>query len=240
MHKLFLSILFLLIGFISKSQSSERTFYGGALYKSSGLGICFQNKFDTKKEIGKQFDLELSTYHHPQETKTFNTEVNNPSGFVFGKLNKVLLVKSQYAFRYKISQFSDAQRVGIDLICGAGVSLGIFKPVYINLIYPDPSGYEVIVSEKYDPTKHTDKTKIAGYADERVGLNEINYKAGITVSAGVGFTWGYFTSYPKHLETGFYIEYFNKGLPVMALTKNKSIQNGIFLKLFLGKKVAKN
>lgn len=240
MHKLLLSILLLLIGFISKSQSSERIFYGGVFYKSAGLGICFQNKFDTKNEIGKQFDIELSTYHHPQETKTFNTEVNNPSAFVFGKMNKVVLFKSQYAISCKISQFSDAQRIGIDVICGAGVSLGILKPVYINLIYPDPSGYEVIVSEKYNPTKHTDKTRIAGYADERVGLNEINYKAGISVSAGVGFTWGYFTSYPKRLETGFYMEYFNNGLPIMAFAKNKSVQSGVFLKLFLGKKVNKN
>ena len=75
MHKLLLSILLLLIGFISKSQSSERIFYGGVFYKSAGLGICFQNKFDTKNEIGKQFDIELSTYHHPQETKTFNQSI---------------------------------------------------------------------------------------------------------------------------------------------------------------------
>lgn len=240
MQKLFLSILLVLIGFISKSQSSERAFYGGIVYKTSGLGLAYQNKFDAQKGLGKQFDMEIATYRHPQETKTFNADVNNPTPFVFGKLNKVAILKTQYSFSYKISQFSDAQRIGLDFFYGGGVSIGFLKPVYINLIYPDGSGHETIISEKYDPLKHTDKTRIAGYSDGRVGLNEIDYKAGLSVSAGIGFTWGYFTNFPKRLETGFYSEYFNKGLPVMAFTKNRSFQNGVFLKFFFGKKVAKN
>lgn len=240
MYKLLLSILLLISGFISKSQSSERAFYGGIMYKTSGLGIVYQNKFDGQKGQGKQFDVELATYRHPQETKTFNADVNNPTPFVYGKLNKVVILKTQYSFSYKIAQFTDAQRVGIDFIYGAGVSVGFLKPVYINLIVPDASGYETVVSEKYDPVKHWDKTRIAGYTDGRIGLSEINYKAGLSVSAGIGFMWGYFTNYPKRLETGFYSEFFNKGLPVMAFTKNKSLQNGIFIKLFFGKKVAKN
>ncbi|MFM9945283.1 MAG: hypothetical protein ACKVQB_08640 [Bacteroidia bacterium] len=240
MHRLLLSILLVCMGFSSKSQTIERAFYGGLVYKTSGLGILYQNKFDQQKKFGKQFDLELSTYRHSRETKTFNSDVNNPTPFVFGKVNKVALLKAQYSVSSKISQFSDAQRIGIDVICGAGVSVGFLKPVYINLIYPDPSGYETVVSEKYNPSKHTDKTRIAGYSDSRVGLNEIDSKIGFSASAGIGFTWGYFTNFPKRLETGFYLEYFKNGLPVMAFVKNKSIQNGIYLKLFIGKRLTKN
>ena len=71
-------------------------------------------------------------------------------------------------------------------------------------------------------------------------MDEIETKAGLSLSGGLGFTWGYFTNYPKRLETGFYLEYFNKGLPVMAFVKNKSLQNGVYLKLFIGKRSFKN
>ncbi len=240
MHKLLLSISLICLGFISKGQPTERAFYGGLIYKSSGLGFAYQNKLDAGKGLGKQFDLELATYRHPQETKTFNADINNPTPFVFGKQNKVAILKAQYSLSHKISQFSDAQRIGIDINCGAGLSVGFLKPVYINMIYPDGAGYEIIVSEKYDPLKHTDKTRIAGYSDGRIGLNEITYKTGLSASASIGFMWGYYTNFPKRLEAGFYSEFFNKGLPVMAFAKNRNFQNGIFLKLLFGKRVAKN
>ena len=218
----------------------HRAFYGGLMYKTTGLGLAYQNKFEPAKGFGKQFDMELAMFHHPQETKTFNKEVNNPTPFVFGKLNKTAIFKMHYSFTYKVSEFSDAQRIGIDFIAGGGISFGFLKPVYINLIYPDASGYETIVSEKYDPSKHTDKDKIAGYSDNRIGWNELKYKAGLSVSTGIGFTWGYFTNFPKRLETGIFLEYFDKGLPVMAFAKNRSLQEGIYLKMFLGKRTTKN
>jgi len=221
-------------------QIVERTIYGGVVYKTSGLGFSYQNKLVAQNGIGKQFDLELTTYHHPQETKIFNSELNNPSPYVFGKLNKVAIFKTQYCVTKEISKFSENQRVGIDLVGGTGISVGFLKPVYLNLIYPDGFGYEITVSEKYNPTIHTDKTRIAGYSDGRIGLNEINYKVGISVNAGVGFTWGYFTDFPKRLELGYYSEYFNNGLLVMAFTKNKSFQNGVYIKMFFGKRTMKN
>lgn len=210
------------------------------MYKSSGIGIAYQNKFEVAKGFGRQFDIELATLRHPQETKTFNKEVNNPTPFVFGKLNKAAIFKINYKFTSKIAEFSDAQRVGIDLVFGGGIAVGFLKPVYINMIYPDASGYETIVAEKYNPSIHTDKTKIAGYSDNRIGWNEIDYKTGISLAGGIGFTWGYFTNYPKRLEAGLYLEYFNKGLPVMAFAPNKSFSEGVYVKLFIGKRTEKN
>ncbi len=235
-----LLLIFFAISLSARGQKAERAFYGGVMYKTSGFGLLYQNKFDAGKRLGKQYDIELATYRHPQETKTFNADVNNPTPFVFGKMNKAAILKLQYSVSHRISEFSDAQRVGIDFIAGAGVAIGILKPVYINLIYPDPLGYETIVSEKYDPKKHWDKTRIAGYTDNRVGWNELSYKGGIALSAGIGFTWGYFTNYPKRLESGFYLEYFDKGLPVMAFAKNKALQNGVYVKLLFGKRTIEN
>ncbi len=225
---------------LAKGQLTERSFYGGIMYKSSGLGVVYQNKFEAAKGFGKQFDIEFATYHHPQETKTFNKEVNNPTPFVFGKLNKTAILKMNYCLSHKITDFSDAQRIGIDVVFGGGVALGFLKPVYINLIYPDAFGYEKLIAEKYNPAIHTDKTRIAGYSDNRIGWNELEYKTGISITGGIGFTWGYYTNFPKRLEAGFYMEYFNKGLPVMAFAKNKSVREGVYLKLFLGKRTSKN
>jgi len=240
MKRIFITITLIISSLYTIGQINERSFYGGVMYKSSGLGIVYQNKLEAQKGFGKQLDIEFSTFHHVQETKTFNSDISNPRAFVFGKLNKAALLKTNYSATYKISQFSDAQRVGIDLIGGGGIILGFLKPVYIDMIYPDPAGYESLVSEKYDPDKHKDKAQIAGYADGRLGWNELNYKVGLSMSFGLGFTWGYFSSYPKRLETGYYLEYFNNGLPVMAYTQNKNLQKGVFIKLLFGKRIQKN
>lgn len=222
------------------AQPGEKSVFAGVMYKSTGIGLAFQSKTEATKGFGRQYDVEFTNYHHPQETKTFNTEVNNPTAYVFGKINKAALLKLGYSASYKISQFSDAQRVGIDVSVGGGLIVGFLKPVYINMIYPDILGYETVVSEKYDPKKHTDKTRIAGYSDGRLGWNELSTQMGLHLRAGAGFNWGYYTNFPKRLEAGFYVEYFKNGLPVMAFTKNKVIQEGIFVKLFFGKYNANN
>jgi hypothetical protein len=224
----------------TNGQLAEKVYYGGIVYKNSGIGFVYQSKLNSSHNFDKQFDLEFTNFKHSQETKTFNTEVNAPTPYVFGKLNKVALLKSNFSATHSISQFTDAQRIGIDLIAGGGITLAFLKPVYVNIIYPDPYGYEAIVSERYNPERHTNRSRIAGYTDGRVGLDEVNIKPGLSLSAGMGFTWGYFTNYPKRLETGFYLEYFKNGLPVMAFVKNKTLQNGLYIKLFMGKRSFKN
>ena len=240
MPRILVYFLILISAFRSQCQTSERSFYGGGCIKSTGFGVAYQSKFETQNKLGKQFDLDLTTYHHAQETKSFNTEANYPSPYVFGKLNKVALLRAGYAYSYTISKFTDAQRIGIDLIVGAGVSLAFLKPVYLNIIYPDAAGYDIVVSEKYNPVKHHDKSKIAGYSDSRVGMNEMDYKGGLFARVGLGFVWGYFTNFPKRLEIGIHSEFFKHGLPVMGTLKNKSLINGVYLKCFIGKRVAKN
>ncbi len=239
-----LRILVFFITFIcalrSHSQSSERAFYGGIGVKSNGFGLAYQTKLETQKGLGKQFDIDFTTYHHPQETKSFNTEVNYPTPYVFGKLNKAALLKTGCAYSYSISKFTDAQRIGIDVIFGGGVSLAFLKPVYLNIIYPDPAGFDVIVAEKYNPEKHQDKSIIAGYSDNRIGMNELDYKAGLFATAGLGFVWGYFTNFPKRLELGIFGEFSKNGIPIMGTVKNKSLTNGVYMKCFVGKRMAKN
>ncbi|MCB9252091.1 MAG: hypothetical protein H6605_06460 [Flavobacteriales bacterium] len=237
-YPLFTLIIF--IAFTSFGQIGEKSFFGGVLYKSSGLGLAFQSKTEINEKMGKQIDLELSTFRHPQEVKTFNTEISNPTPYVYGKLNKAALLKLYYSRSYKLTQFNDAQRVGVDVTFGGGLILAFLKPVYINLIYPDNLGSETIVSEKYDPDKHKDKNQIAGYSNGRLGWNELATRPGLHLSAGAGFTWGYFTNYPKRLETGFYVEAFNSGLPLMAFAKNKPLNEGVYVKLFIGKRNYKN
>lgn len=240
MPALFIFILLLLSCLKVTGQTGEKAVFGGLMYKSSGLGIALQSKLNSGKGLGRQVDLEMAWFRHPQEVKSFNAEVNNPSPFVFGKLNKAAIMKLGYSATRMIAAFTDAQRVGIDLIAGGGIMAGFLKPVYINLIYPDGMGYETLVAEKYNPSKHTDKTRIAGYSDGRLGWNELSARLGLHVSAGAGFTWGYYTDFPKRLETGFYLEYFDQGLPVMALAKNKALQQGVYARLYVGKKQAKN
>jgi len=237
-----LYLIFIFCSYLIKAngQVGERAYYGGVMYKSTGLGLAYQTKFDFKENMGKQFDVELSTFHHVREVKTFNSELSSPTAFVFGKLNKSALLKIQYLRSYKISQFTDAQRVGVDINLGGGLIVGFLKPIYINIIYPDAMGYETIVSEKYNAQKHIDKSRIAGYADGRLGWSEIDSKLGLNLSLSMGFTWGYFSNYPKRLETGLYVECFKDGLPVMAFARNKPLQTGVFVKLYLGKRNSKN
>jgi hypothetical protein len=240
MLRLILISFFNMIFLSSFAQPGEGSIFGGIMYKTSGIGLAFQNKSETTRGFGRQIDVDFASYHHPQEVKTFNSEVNNPTPYVYGKINKAAILKMGYSVSYKISHFSDAQRVGIDVIAGGGFIAGFLKPVYINMIYPDVLGYETVVSEKYDPYKHTDKTRIAGYSDGRLGWSELSTKLGLHLQAGAGFNWGYYTNFPKRLEAGFFLEYFSTGLPVMAITKNKILQEGVYVKLFLGRHNAKN
>ncbi|NUM32122.1 MAG: hypothetical protein HUU47_07335 [Bacteroidetes bacterium] len=239
-YKFIILIICIFTHCVSWAQSSVLSNYGGFVYKFNGFGVSYQKKFETNKNIGKQFEIEFETFKHEKETKTFNSEIANSTPFVFGKLNKTAILKAQYFITKNISQFTDEQRVGIDLVMGGGIAIGILKPVYLNMIYPDGGGFEIIVSEKYNPLKHTDITRIAGYSDFRTGLGETTYKTGITASTGIGFTWGYYNNFPKRIEIGCFLEFFRKGLPVMAFAQNKPIQKGVYVKIFFGKRIFNN
>lgn len=235
--KSILPILMFFASSIAYCQKSMLSHYGGIVYKFSGFGVTYQKKFEPEKNYGKQFEIEFSSLKHSKEIKSFNPEIANSTPFVFGKLNKTAVLKVQYYLTKSISQFTDEQRVGIDLLLGGGLALGILKPVYLNMAYPDGQGFEIIVSEKYNPQLHTDISRISGYSDFRTGIGETNYKTGITATMSIGFTWGYFDNYPKRLETGCFAEYFRNGLPIMAFTKNKPLNAGIFIKMLFGKRI---
>lgn len=239
-YKFFIVIICTFICWSASGQSSVLSNYGGFIYKFNGLGISYLKKFETKKSIGKQFEVEFETCKHPKETKTFNSEIANSTPFVFGKINKAAIFKAQYFITKNISQFTDEQRVGIDFMFGGGLAIGFLKPVYLNMIYPDGGGFEVIVSEKYNPQKHKDITRISGYSDFRTGLGETVYRTGLAASCGIGFTWGYYNNFPKRIEAGCFFEYFRNGLPLMAFAESKPLQSGIFVKVLFGKRIFNN
>src|SRR5690606_4037741 len=95
-----------------------------------------------------------------------------------------------------------------------GPSLAILKPVYLEIYYPTPdnqSGF--LVSERYDPAKHTDPTVIFGNSSFFKGLSEVQGKIGLHVKGSLQFDWSDYSDQVQSIELGTVIDAFGSTLP---------------------------
>jgi hypothetical protein len=157
---------------------------------------------------------------------------------VFGKLNTLFLLRAGIGSRKVI--FSKAERGGVEVnyILLFGSSLGLAKPVYLDIGYKTDVPTEIkIVTEKYDPNnKNHTPDNIYGRSGFLKGIDEVTFHPGLYSKFGFNFDWCGFDEGVKSLEFGVALDAFAQKIPIMALTENKQFFLSFYVSLIYGKK----
>lgn len=147
---------------------------GGISIHTEGWGFYFREA--KIKDIYKKifWETEFVTMHAEQEYKISNPNQPESSPYYFGKLNGMGILRLGVGVLRMIWRKNDLSCIQIDAVYAAGVSLGILKPVYLEIYSSGVNGDELPVAQEYNPNQDT-PANIYGRASVFDGLNQLSF-----------------------------------------------------------------
>ena len=219
---------------------------GGAMLHTSGWGIFMDVAHRDELKKKTMWEFELAQIHHPKEVKQtidFGLALfgfNSPKPFVYGKQNNFYQLNVAYGKQFMIAEKAEKSGVEVGVKVLGGLSLGLLKPYYLNVLYPtDNSNNFEIKAIRYTPEtadKFLDWFSIYGGAGFIYGLDQIKFIPGIHLKSGFAFDWAQSDDAIKSLEVGATFDAYYKKVPIMILDNNAQFYPNIYLSLQFGKK----
>jgi hypothetical protein len=229
-------------------------FSGGFRLNTDGWSL-FVDKGYVRSEESKLRDqfynirlaqIELSEHKDPKETRRSVTD-QTPSGgsqkskpFIFGKINNFYALKAGYGIRKMIAGKPEPGTVSIHWVLVGGLSLGMEKPYYLDGYVPqDNFGTLVPATFKYtDSTRESFLTEqyIRGSAGFTKGLGEIQFVPGIHAKTALHFDFAANRKTVLAIETGASLEYYTRGIVIMANQDVKPVFLNLFASLQFGRR----
>jgi hypothetical protein len=189
------------------------------------------------------FHMEFSEIKSPKQKKINSERLaiggNNSRSYIYGKQNNLFSYRvgaGQYLY---ISEKSEKSVVAIAFSYNAGLSLGMLKPYYLDLIYRlDPGGFR-INSEKYteeNRLKFLEPLDINGASSSSAGWDELTISPGIYSKASLIFDWGPKDDFAKMLEVGVMCDIYFRKMPIMIDEVRPPVFVNLFMNFYFGKR----
>ena len=216
----------------------KKEFYGGISAHGDGWGVHFYRGTYTTARDRRLLGVELVGMKHPKEIKSFNPYYEDSRGYFYGKSNSFLILRPTYGGKHQITDKIRRTGVEVNYVWGIGPSIGLLKPVYLQIGKPDQIPYESIVIERYDPRVH-DVQNIYGRATWFRGVGEMGIYPGAFGRFGFNFEYASQTSGIKALEMGVGMDAYPQVIPIMVEeegVENKQFFFQFYLALQFGKK----
>lgn len=215
----------------------SRSLYGGVILHTRGFGAQItagKAKTAFKSQI---FQLDLVGMKHPKEIRTFNPIRDQPRSYVFGKVNTFFVVRPTIGSR--VVSFDKIRKSGVSVgyTWRVGPSLGITRPVYLEIeVKGESNHYDYVNVEKYDPQVHR-YDEILGRAGGLRGMNELKLHPGVHGAFGLNFEYDANRSGMKGLEVGATVDYYPfEVIEIMAFAKNYNIFLNFYINFQFGKR----
>lgn len=219
---------------------------GGIIVHTSGWGIFLD--VGKRQELKKKtiYEFELTQLHHPKEVKQtidFGFSffgINSPKPFFYGKQNNFYLLNTAIGRQFMITERAERKGVEVGIKLVGGLSLGLLKPYYLDLLYPvDNSTTYRIVSEGYsaeNADKFLDWFSIYGGSGFGYGWGELKFIPGLHLKSGLTFDWASYDDFIKTLEVGMILDAYYKKIPIMIIENNQQFYPNLYVSLQFGKK----
>lgn len=216
----------------------RKELYGGVVIHGDGWGLNFFHAKHRTAKDRRLLGVEIVGMKHPKEIKSFNPYYEDSRGYFYGKSNSMLIVRPIYGHKIQLTDKVRRGGVEVNMVWGVGPSLGLLKPVYLQIGIPDNFPYEDIIVERYDPAKHGVQN-IYGRASWFQGFGEMVLYPGGHGRFGFNFEHSGQASGVKSIEVGVTMDAYPVVVPIMAEVEgvdNKQFFLEFYLSLQFGKK----
>jgi hypothetical protein len=250
-HKSLLSFL-LLLGFHVYAQDSTRVanddvtiLYrneaaGGLHLHSNGFGITFKRGWHMTGYKKQMLDIDFVSLRDPKQYKLANPYYPDSKPYFFGKLNFAYVLRGGYGRQNII--FSKAERSGVEVRYNYyfGLSLGITKPVYLDILVDNPfdSTTKIIETRRYDPNDPVQQVQenIYGPGPYFSGMDQLSIYPGGYGKFAFSFEYAGWQQKIAAIETGVVIDAYASAIPIMANNNAKNIFLNFYISLIWGGK----
>ncbi len=205
----------------------------GKIYADTrGFGILYRQGKHVSAKTRSFFEIDFQNLKHPKEVKISGT-AENRKRFVYGKLNSVYLLRGSLGVQNVIFAKADIKAVEVRFSYCVGPTIAFAKPYYYqlptNFIGADP------VEVKFNDENFT-QDSVVGKGKFSTGLAETGIYPGINAKFNLSFEYANYTNLIRAIETGITIDYFPKGLPIMARNKAENLIVTFHVGFVFGKK----
>ncbi len=248
--KYYISLVFLLafvgisFGQAGGSSGDSKVIYrkelsGGLIFHSDGWGINFRHSLHKTGSRRRVLSVDLVNMKHAKEFKSFNPYYEDSKGYIYGKLNSFIILRPGYGQRKIVFDKMRSRGVEVGYFWSVGPSIGITKPVYLEIGYPSIP-YDYIATERYDANEHY-IDNIFGKAPGINGLSELKFHPGGFAKFGMHFEYSNEKDGIKALETGFVFDIYPDKIPIMAEIDEEQFENKqyyftFYVNILFGKK----
>ena len=210
--------------------------FGVYIHTAGGIGLAYRRGFHVTAKRKRQYEIEVQNFKHPKEIKSINPYFENAKGFVYGKLNSLLILRPGLGIQNTLYQKSDKRSVEIRYSYFLGATLTFAKPVYleikkISIGNPDNPP----TTELYDPNIHS-IDEIYGKAPFFRGIEKTKIYPGGYAKLALSFEYADRYNGLKAVETGAVVDIYPRVIPIMAFNKNQQVFISLYLKFIWGKK----
>lgn len=207
--------------------------FGAFIHSAGGIGIAFRRGKQVNVDRKRMFEVEMQNFKHPKEVKSVNSYYESSQGYIYGKLNSILLVRSSIGFQNILFQKTEKKNVEIRYSTFIGASVAFSKPVYLEI--KKNNSLEVPSIERYDPTIHHQED-IYGRAPFFTGIGKTKLVPGAYAKLALSFEYADRYDAIKAIETGVVADVYPKALEIMAYNKKQNVYFSLYIKLIWGSK----
>ena len=233
-------LAFLLFGLASYSQETifeeKTTVYvdeqsGGFNLHTNGFSLNYRYSKYNGAFNKIAYEIEFATLKHPKEIKTISPFEDDVKGYVFGKMNTFFTFRPSVGFHNIFVPKQSLRGVSITYLYHIGPSLGLAKPIYLNIREREQSNLNSvnIALRKYNPEIHQ-QGDIYGRASFFNGVGEMKFYPGIFSKFWLEFEYSTEKEIIHAIEVGLMADYFFEEIPILAFAENRSL----FLNLYVG------
>ena len=225
----------------------QREFSAGARLNTDGWSGFLEKGYRKSRTKVTFFQFEFAEKKDPKEDKKSGAIkgvdqygfVYSEKPYIYGKQNNFYQVKIGIGQQRLIGGKANKNGVMVNGFYYGGLSMGLLKPYYLNVI--DPSDGVSVVQIKYGESvlynqAFTDRNSIIGGAGFGKGWGEVTVVPGVHAKTGLRFDWARFNEVVSALEVGVNAEYYTKDIPLMVGNSPKKFFFNAYIALQFGKR----
>jgi hypothetical protein len=208
----------------------------GLRLATDGYGVFFEKGIYKTIRKTRLYQFEFNEKKDPKDHKVAASGFNgyNFNSVVVGKLNNFYQFKAAYGQQYLIGGKANKNGVAVTAVYTGGISLGLLKPYYVNVVNPSGNTDSVFRS-KYPDLIDSGYIEY-GAAGFGQGLNQIKIRPGLNAKFALRFDYGRFNQSITAIEAGVTGEYFFSKIPMMYLVKEKNLFLNAYISIMFGKR----
>jgi hypothetical protein len=207
--------------------------FGAFVHSAGGIGLAVRAGRQVNVDRKRMLEVEIQNYKHPKEVKTVNSYYQSSQGYVYGKVNSILLLRGGVGFQNILFQKSEKKNVEIRYSTFLGGTLAFAKPVYLEI--KNSNTLSVPTAQKYDPTIHS-QDDIFGKAPFFKGIGGTKVIPAGYAKLALSFEYADRYDAIKAIETGVVADVYPKALEIMAFNKKQNVYVSLYIKMIWGKK----